>query len=119
MDILLQMGVATIPIVMITTMLTYPLTVAGGAIVITYAAAYERFVEKPRQKRLAALEQLKAEARAEGLEQGRAEGIAQGIAQGQVQGQAQANQRFAEWWQKLQQAQRDGLPFDEPPPFNE
>lgn len=107
MDILLQMGVATIPIVMITMMLTYPLTVAGGAIVITYAAAYERFVEKPRQKRLAAQEQLKAEARAEGLEQG------------QAQGEAQANQRFAEWWQKLQQAQRDGLPFDEPPPFNE
>ena len=43
-----------------------------------------------------------------GREEGRAEGIAEGI--------AESNKAWDEWLHRMQEAQRDGKPFDEPPP---
>ena len=39
---------------------------------------------------------------------GREEGIAEGI--------AESNKAWDEWLRKMREAQRDGKPFDEPPP---
>ena len=44
------------------------------------------------------------------------EGIAEGVAKGRVEGRAKANKAWDEWLARMQAAQRDGKPFDEPPP---
>ena len=88
-DILLRLGVATIPVVMTAMIVNRPLTIVGGAIVITYAAAKARWVTPVIQKH---------------------------EARGQARGQAEANQRWQEWWERRQESEAKGLPFDEPPP---
>ena len=50
--------------------------------------------------------------RAEGIAEGRVVGIAEGIALGR----AEAQQAWETWLRKMREAQRDGKPFDEPPP---
>ena len=41
---------------------------------------------------------------------------AEGVAEGIAQGRAKANKAWDEWLARMQAAQRDGKPFDEPPP---
>ena len=47
-----------------------------------------------------------------GVARGKAEGVDEGIALGEDK----ANKAWDEWLRKMQAAQRDGKPFDEPPP---
>ena len=47
---------------------------------------------------------------------GREEGRAEGIALGRAEGRAKVNKAWDEWLRKMREAQRDGKPFDEPPP---
>ena len=89
MEILLKLGVGTIPVVMISMIVNRPLTIAGGVIVITFEAAKARWITPVIQKH---------EAR------GKAEGI------------AEANAQWEDWWRRRQEAEAKGLPFDEPPP---
>ena len=46
----------------------------------------------------------------------REEGRAEGIALGEASGKAEANRAWDEWLRKMREAERDGKPFDEPPP---
>ena len=41
---------------------------------------------------------------------------AEGIALGEATGRDKANRAWDEWLRRMQEAQRDGKPFDEPPP---
>ena len=93
LDNLLEMGAATIAIVVIAMMMTPPLTLAGGAIVITYESLKARWVTPVIQKH-------------------EARGEARGIAQGEER----ANERWNAWLERRQQAEANNQPFDEPPP---
>ena len=48
--------------------------------------------------------------------EGEADGEARGIAQGIVQGEAQGIARALDWARRKAEAERDGVPFHEPPP---
>lgn len=52
------------------------------------------------------------EARAEGMK----EGIAEGIAVGEARGRAMVNNSWDSWLRRMRDAERDGKPFNEPPP---
>ena len=105
LDILLDVGVATVPVVMISMILNRPLTIVGAIIVITYRTAEARWIT-PK------IQQHRAKGKAEGL----AEGKAEGIAEGKAKGIAEANARWEDWWARRQAAEEAGIPFDEPPP---
>ena len=49
-------------------------------------------------------------------DEGRTEGIAQGIAVGETRGRDAANDAWNGWLRRMREAERDGKPFDEPPP---
>ena len=51
-----------------------------------------------------------------GRAEGRAEGITEGRAEGVTEGRAEADQEWAGWLERKEAAERQGLPFDEPPP---
>ena len=51
-----------------------------------------------------------------GRAEGRAEGITEGRAEGVTVGRAEADQEWAGWLARKEAAERQGLPFDEPPP---
>ena len=51
-----------------------------------------------------------------GRAEGRAEGITEGRAEGVTEGRAEADQEWAGWLARKEAAERQGLPFDEPPP---
>ena len=57
-------------------------------------------------------ERRERKARAEGVERGREEGREQGREEGKNIQQG----RWEDWWQRYQNAQAAGIPFDEPPP---
>ena len=97
MEILLKLGVATIPVVMISMIVNRPLTIAGGAIVITFEAAKARWITPVIQKH-------------------EARGEARGKARGKAEGIAEANAQWEDWWNRRQEAEANDLPFDEPPP---
>ena len=65
-----------------------------------------RYLENKFVKPL--IERHKAEGRAEGREEGREEGI--------LTGEAAERRRWTEWNARRLDAERAGLPFDEPPP---
>lgn len=88
-DILPELGAATLPIVLISMAANRPLTTAGGAIVITYEAMRQRWVTPVIQRH---------------------------EARGRAEGEARANKQWIEWWNRRQEAEANGLPFDEPPP---
>ena len=52
----------------------------------------------------------------ERMNQARAEGEALGEAKGKSQGETQRDQEWRAWYERLQAAQREGQPFNEPPP---
>ena len=53
---------------------------------------------------------------AEGMAQGMAQGMAEGIAEGLARGAAKSNQAWRAWYERMQADQREGRPFNEPPP---
>ena len=50
------------------------------------------------------------------IERHKAEGRVEGIAVGREEGEADANRRWTEWNSRRVEAERAGLPFNEPPP---
>ena len=116
---------------------TVALDIIGGMVLVTARYLENKFV-KPL------IERHKAEGRAEGIEAGRAEGRAEGIetgiaagrAEGMAEGRAEGmetgiktgietgiatgeaaeRRRWTEWNERRLDAERAGVPFDEPPP---
>ena len=112
---------------------TVALDILGGMILVTARYLENKFV-KPL------IERHKAEGRAEGIEagraEGRAEGIETGIAAGRAEGRAEGmetgvktgietgiatgeaaeRRRWTEWNDRRLDAEREGVPFNEPPP---
>ena len=69
-----------------------------------------------REKIRGHIEEARRKGEAQGMSEGMAQGIAQGIAEGMVKGAAKSNKAWRDWYDRMQAAQRDGHPFDEPPP---
>ena len=69
-----------------------------------------------RWLRIKADEELRQIAWEEGIAEGVAKGIAEGVAKGIAEGRSEAHRAWDEWLARMQAAQRDGKPFDEPPP---
>lgn len=90
---------------------------AGGASIIGAAIIVEVF-----RMIFAVLAELRAIRKGEeigekrGEERGEERGEKRGIAIGEKRGFAAANARWEGWWQRRQEAERRGEPFDEPPP---
>ena len=87
-------GLFTIPV----------LTVAAIALALILDAQENTRMTISRWLRKMADEELRNEGRVEGKVEGKAEGV------------AEANKAWDEWLRRMQEAQRDGKPFDEPPP---
>ena len=88
---------------------TVALDIVGGMIMVTARYLENKFV-KPL------IERHKAEGRAEGREEGREEGIATGTVAGRAEGEAAERRRWTEWNARRLEAERAGVPFNEPPP---
>ena len=73
----------------------------GGTLMVTARYLGNKFVQP-------LIERHKAEGRVEGREEGMSEGIATG--------EAAERRRWTEWNSRRVEAERAGLPFDEPPP---
>ena len=73
----------------------------GGTLMVTARYLGNKFVQPLIERH-----------KAEGREEGREEGMTAGIAVGE----ADANRRWTEWNSRRVDAERAGLPFDEPPP---
>ena len=84
---------------------TVALDILGGMVLVTARYLENKFV-KPL------IERHKAEGRAEGIETG----IKTGIATGKAEGEAAERRRWTEWNERRLDAERAGVPFDEPPP---
>ena len=52
----------------------------------------------------------------EGLEKGIQEGREKGMQEGRQEGRQEQQERWLQWLDRRQQAEANGLPFDEPPP---
>ena len=50
------------------------------------------------------------------IERHKAEGRAEGIAAGRAEGESEERRRWTEWNSRRLEAERGGVPFDEPPP---
>ena len=77
----------------------------GGTLMVTARYLGNKFVQP-------LIERHKAEGRVEGIAVGRVEGITEGIATGE----AAERRRWTEWNSRRVEAERAGVPFDEPPP---
>ena len=77
----------------------------GGTLMVTARYLGNKFVQP-------LIERHKAEGRVEGIAVGRVEGITEGIATGE----AAERRRWTEWNSRRVDAERAGVPFDEPPP---
>ena len=90
---------------------------AWGVIMVTAGYLTNKFV-KPLIERHK--EEGRVEGREEGITAGREEGIAVGEAKGReegiVTGEAAERRRWTEWNSRRVEAERAGVPFDEPPP---
>ena len=92
-----------------------------GIIMVTAGYLTNKFV-KPlieRHKEEGRVEGITAgreEGIAVGEAKGREEGIAVGEAKGREEGESAANRRWTEWNSRRIEAERAGVPFDEPPP---
>ena len=84
-------------------------------LVITYNYLHNKFVQPLIDKREAEIERRMAE----GLAKGLAKGLAEGRAEGRAQGEAEVNMRWADWNSRRLEAESRGVPFDEPPPYDE
>ena len=77
----------------------------GGTVMVTARYLGNKFVQP-------LIERHKAEGREEGIAVGRVEGMTEGIATGE----AAERRRWTEWNSRRVEAERAGLPFNEPPP---
>ena len=73
--------------------ITYTLDIVGGIIVVTARYLTDKFITPMRER-------MKAEARAEGV----------------TEGVAEANRKWETWNRNRIEAEKKGVPFDEPPP---
>ena len=87
--------------------MTTPVGMAYTFLVTLFERSYY-VVFWAREKIRAEMKQARDLARAEG----NAEGVTQGVAQGRAKGHAE----WRAWYERMQAAQREGRPFDEPPP---
>ena len=92
---------------------TVALDILGGMVLVTARYLENKFV-KPLIERHKA--EGRAEGRAEGIETGIATGRAEGIQTGKAEGEAAERRRWTEWNERRIDAERAGVPFDEPPP---
>ena len=60
--------------------------------------------------------QGRAEGRSEGKAEGLAEGRSEGLAEGRSEGAADERRKWRGWLERRATAEREGRPFDEPPP---
>ena len=88
------------------------LTAAGITLALILDAQENTRMTISRWLRKKADEEMREIAKAEGVALGRAEGVALG----EAAGRAETNRAWDEWLHRMQEAQRDGKPFDEPPP---
>ena len=72
-------------------------------LVITYNYLHNKFVQPLIDKREAEMEQRMAE----------------GHAKGRAEGKAEMNMRWADWNTRRLETESRGVPFDEPPPYDE
>ena len=99
-------GLFTIPV----------LTVAAIALALILDTQENMRMTISRWLRKKADEEQRELARQEGIAVGVERGITVGVARGKNVGRAEANEEWDEWLRRMQEAQRDGKPFDEPPP---
>ena len=52
----------------------------------------------------------------EEMKRARADAIAEGEARGEARGESRSHAEWRAWYERMQAAQREGRPFDEPPP---
>ena len=81
----------------------------GGTLMVTARYLGNKFVQP-------LIERHKAEGRVEGIAVGRAEGREEGMSEGIATGEAAERRRWTEWNSRRVDAERAGLPFNEPPP---
>ena len=116
-ETVIAIGTTASPTVMLIVVISIGETIlldfAWGIIMVTAGYLTNKFV-KPL------IERHKAEGRDEGIAvgeaKGREEGMSEGIAEGIAVGEADANRRWTEWNSRRIEAERAGVPFDEPPP---
>ena len=108
-ETVIAIGTTASPTVMLIVVISIGETIlldsVWGIIMVTAGYLTNKFV-KPL------IERHKAEGREEGITAGREEGMSEGIATGE----ADANRRWTEWNSRRIEAERAGVPFDEPPP---
>ena len=88
----------------------------GGGIVSFMEAFRIMFILPADYLRLKLIEPLKEQYRGEGEARGEARGKAEGIAEGEARGEARMRAQFVEWLIRKADAERLGIPFDEPMP---
>ena len=103
---------------------TFVLLEGAGGIMTTYDYMRKTVIEPLIERNEAVREKRRAEGRAEGIAigeaqgeaRGKAEGIAEGLAIGEAQGEARMRAQFVAWLARKEDAERQGIPFDEPMP---
>ena len=95
--------------------MTTPVGMAYTFLVTLFERSYY-VVFWAREKIRAEMKQARDLARAEGAAEGRAEGEAEGVTLGVAQGRAKSHAEWRAWYERMQAAQQEGRPFDEPPP---
>ena len=92
---------------------TVALDFLGGTLMVTARYLGNKFVQP-------LIERHKAEGRVEGIAvgrvEGRVEGREEGMSEGIATGEAAERRRWTEWNSRRVEAERAGVPFDEPPP---
>ena len=84
---------------------TVALDILGGMVMVTLRYLENKFVKPVIERH-----------KAEGREEGREEGVAAGIITGREEGETIERRRWTEWNSRRLEAERAGVPFDEPPP---
>ena len=108
------------------------MTLAGIALALILDAKEHTTVFISKFLQMKADEEMREIARDEGRAEGKAAGIAEGIAvgetrgiaegiavgesRGRAEGAAEANDAWNGWLRRMREAERDGKPFNEPPP---
>ena len=100
------------------------MTLAGIALALILDAKEHTTVFISKFLQMKADEEMREIAKDEGRAEGRTAGIVEGIAVGELRGREvgiaegrdAANDAWNGWLRRMQEAERDGKPFDEPPP---
>ena len=105
-------GTMTAPVAMVYTFLV---TLGERSYYMVFWAR-ERIKEEMKQLRADAVAEGAAEGEARGEARGVAIGEALGEARGEARGISQRDREWRDWYERMQEAQREGKPFDDPPP---